>query len=242
MQPTKLLYLENFTQLEAPAQVLDITEENGKTVVILDQTVFYPQGGGQPFDTGIITGKNGTFIVEEVRFVDGMVKHIGIISDGNFQTEEKVHCSVEQRTRTINSRIHSAGHVVDMAVYALKLNWIPGKGYHFPDGPYVEYSGNIDAQNKESMQKDIERIANEFVQENRETKLVFMEKEKMHKVCHFVPDYLPENKPARVVMYGDFGIPCGGTHVSNLGEIGRITIRKIKIKGDVIRVSYSVAS
>lgn len=240
MQPTKLLYLEDFTQLEAEAQVLDISEENGKTVVILDQTVFYPQGGGQPFDTGTIIGDSGNFTVEEVRFIDGIVKHIGNFSRGSFTIQETVRCSIEQRRRIIHSRIHSAGHVIDMAVHALKLNWVPGKGYHFPDGPYVEYSGTIDAQNKETIQKDIERVANEFVQEDRKTTLVFMDKEKMHEVCHFVPDYLPANKPARVVMYGDFGIPCGGTHVSNLAEIGKTTIRKIKIKGDVIRVSYAV--
>ncbi|MDA1169062.1 MAG: alanine--tRNA ligase-related protein [bacterium] len=221
MQPTKLLYLEDFTQLESTAQILDISEENGKTVVILDQTIFYPQGGGQPFDMGIITGKSGIFMAEEVRFVEGTVKHIGNFSRGSFTSQETVHCSVESRIRTINSRIHSAGHVIDMAIHALKLNWIPGKGYHFPDGPYVEYSGKVDAQNKETLQKDIERIANEFVQENRETTLVF-------------------NGPTRVVMYGDFGIPCGGTHVSNLSEIGKITVRKIKIKSDVIRVSYAV--
>lgn len=240
MQPTKLLYLNDFTLLESPAQVLDISEENGKTVVILDQTVFYPQGGGQPFDTGIMSGKNGNFIAEEVRFLDGIVKHIGIFSGNPFQAQETVHCSVEARRRTINSRIHSAGHVIDMAVHALNLNWVPGKGYHFADGPYVEYSGDIDTQNKETTQKDIERIANEFVQENRKTKLVFMEKERMHEVCHFVPDYLPEGKPARVVMYGDFGIPCGGTHVSKLSEIGKITVRKMKIKGETIRISYAL--
>ncbi|HLC49019.1 MAG TPA: alanine--tRNA ligase-related protein [Candidatus Andersenbacteria bacterium] len=240
MQPTKLLYLEDFTLLESPSRVLDIAEENGKTVLILDQTVFYPQGGGQPFDTGIITGNDGSFTVEEVRFSDGFVKHIGEFTGKDFQISETVHCFVEQRRRSINSRIHSAGHVIDMAVHALKLNWIPGKGYHFPDGPYVEYSGTFNAEHKENVQKDIERIANEFVQEGRKTSILFMEKEKMHEVCHFVPDYLPSNKPSRVVMYGDFGVPCGGTHVSNLGEIGKIIVRKIKMKGDVIRVSYAV--
>lgn len=242
MQPTKLLYLEDFTMIETETRVLDISEENGKIVVILDQTVFYPQGGGQPYDTGIITGISGTFTVEEVRFIDGIVKHIGNFSSGSFQVKETVHCSVEQRRRTTNSRIHSAGHVIDIAVHALKLEWIPGKGYHFPDGPYVEYSGMLAAAQKEILQKDLERIANEFVQENRKTTLVFMEKEKMHEVCHFVPDYLPEGKPARVVMYGNFGIPCGGTHVRNLSEIGKITVRKIKAKGNVIRVSYDIGN
>ena len=49
MESTKLLYLENFTLLNSEAKVVDVLEENGKTVVLLDQTVFYPQGGGQPY-------------------------------------------------------------------------------------------------------------------------------------------------------------------------------------------------
>ncbi len=67
----------------------------------------------------------------------------------------------------------------------------------------------------------------------------FMPKEEMHTVCQNVPEYLPEGKPARVVMYGAAGIPCGGTHVNNLGTIGTITIRKIKKEKDAIRVSYA---
>ena len=90
------------------------------------------------------------------------------------------------------------------------------------------------------MKIDIENLCNKFVEENRETKLLFMDKEKMKEVCHFVPDYIPEGKPARVVMYGDFGVPCGGTHVNNLGEIKQVIIRKIKADGDKIRVSYDI--
>jgi Ser-tRNA(Ala) deacylase AlaX len=56
-----------------------------------------------------------------------------------------------------------------------------------------------------------------------------------------VPDNIPKNKPARVVMYGpEFGIPCGGTHVKNLKQIGTIKIPKLKEKKGVIRVSYGV--
>ncbi|MEK7173608.1 MAG: hypothetical protein AAB710_00840 [Patescibacteria group bacterium] len=127
-----------------------------------------------------------------------------------------------------------------MAVTALKLNWVPGKGYHFPEGPYVEYAGSLDGLDKEKLKTDIENLCNKFVEENRETKLIFMDKEKMKEVCHFVPDYIPEGKPARVVMYGDFGVPCGGTHVGHLGNIRKMTLRKIKAEGKNIRVGYDV--
>lgn len=240
MQPTALKYLEDFTTMEADAQVVATEQADNKEVLILDATIFYPQGGGQPYDQGIIEGASGKFRVEEVRFVDGFVRHIGFFEQGKFQVGEKVRCSVDKQRRKLHSRIHSAGHVLDMAVHSLGLNWIPGKGYHFPEGPYVEYKGSIEGHDTEQLKKDIETLCNQFIREDRKTELRFMPKERMHEVCHFVPDYIPEGKPARVVMYGDFGVPCGGTHVSHLAEIQNMTIRKIKAKGSIIKVGYNM--
>jgi len=240
MADTKLLYLEDFTLLNCEAKVVSTSEENGSSIVLLDQTIFYPQGGGQPYDKGIIEGPSGKFLVEEVRFADGVVKHIGKFESGSFQVGENVKCLVDEPRRILHSRIHSAGHIVDMAVVALGLNWIPGKGYHFPEGPYVEYAGSLEGLDKEKLKTDFENLCNKFINENMETKLLFMEKEKMKEVCHFVPDYIPEGKPGRVVVYGDFGVPCGGTHVSSLSEIKIMTIRKVKSEGTNIRVAYDV--
>lgn len=241
MSLTKLLYMENMQLLQAEAKVLEISTENDKDIVILDQTIFYPQGGGQPYDTGEIISENAIFTVEQVRFFDGIVKHIGIFEKGKFVVNEKVKCNVNKERRILHARLHSGGHVVDMAINELGLSWRPGKGYHFPDGPYVEYAGSLEGNDKEELKQRIETIANRFIQQNIQTTIRFMDKEKMKSVCKFVPDNLPENKPARVVLYGDFGIPCGGTHVSNLSEIKNITIRKIKQSGESIKVSYDVS-
>lgn len=240
MQPTTLLYVEDFNLFVTEAKVLEVVQENGKDIVLLEQTVFYPQGGGQPYDKGVIENASGKFSVEEVRFVEGVVKHIGKFESGNFSVGETAKCTVDVARRTLLSRIHSAGHVVDMAVTALNLSWVPGKGYHFPEGPYVEYAGSLDGLDKGKLKTDIEGLCTKFIEENLATKLIFMPKEKMHEVCHHVPEYLPEGKPARVVMYGDFGVPCGGTHVNNLADIRGITIRKIKSEGPNIRVAYDV--
>lgn len=240
MQPTQLLYMEDFTLMQNTATVVDCVSQEGTSIVILDKTIFYPQGGGQPYDQGVIGNDSGTFIVNEVRFVDGIVKHIGTFEHGTFQAGQTVTCTVNKERRALMSRLHSAGHVVDIAVQKLGYAWTPGKGYHFPDGPYVEYTGTLPDEDKEKLKAEIESFANQFITEGHQTKLIFMPKEEMSTVCKFVPDYLPANKPARVVMYGAFGIPCGGTHVSNLKSIKKLTIRKIKTKGDSIRVSYDI--
>ena len=237
---TKLIYLEHMDQDTCQAHVVNILNEDGKTIVVLDQTIFYPQGGGQPFDTGVITSSSKVFNVTEVRFVNGFVNHIGNFEAEAFNPNEAVTCKIDLVKRTLHTRIHSAGHLVDMALKRLNIKWKPGKGYHFPNGPYVEYYGSIESTDVENLKKNLENSCNELTSQDIPTKILFMKKEEMGSVCEFVPEYIPENKPGRVVMYGNFGIPCGGTHVSNLNLIGKITIRKIKKEGENIRVSYAI--
>jgi len=237
---TQLLYLESLDVTTSTAQVVNILIENDKTVIILDKTVFYPQGGGQPYDTGIIENNSGKFLVTEVRFVDGIVKHIGMFVQGSFAVNDMVQCMVNLERRALNSRLHSAGHVIDMAVDRLGLDWVAGKAFHFPEGPYVEYAGNLEGTDKDELLKQIQDTCRNIVKTNFNTRLLFMSKSEMPSVCNHVPAYIPENKPGRVVMYGDFGIPCGGTHVTQASEIGDIIIRKIKNEKGAIRVSYDV--
>lgn len=84
MPQTKLLYLEDFNLLQSEAVVTDISRDGERDIVVLDQTVFYPQGGGQPYDRGTIESPSKKFIIEEVRFADGIVKHIGKFEQGSF--------------------------------------------------------------------------------------------------------------------------------------------------------------
>ncbi|OGT42689.1 MAG: hypothetical protein A3F13_09510 [Gammaproteobacteria bacterium RIFCSPHIGHO2_12_FULL_40_19] len=241
MTPTKLLYLEDFNLINCEAHVLEVLKENENDIVILDQTVFYPQGGGQPYDQGIIESLSAKFNVLEVRLVDDIARHIGKFDSENFKQFEKIKCSVNEERRLLNSRIHSAGHVIDMAVQALNIGWIPVKGHHFPSGPYVEYVGSSDGLDKEKIKIDIENLANQFIKDGMKTELMFVEKEKLKLFCHFIPDYLPQDKPVRLIIFGKFAVPCGGTHVNNLNQIKSMSIRKIKTERGNVRVSYDVA-
>lgn len=240
MQNTDLLYLENFRLTEAEAKVASVEDEDGKSVVYLNATIFYPQGGGQPYDKGVIEGTTGKFKVEEVRYFEGLVKHVGTFEHGTFGKGESVKCFVDKERRELNSRLHSAGHLVDLAVQESGLSWIPGKGFHFPDGPYVEYQGHTEEQERESLVGKLEEICNKHIAEGVDVKVLFIEKDKLAKYCKNVPDNIPEGKSTRVVMFGDFGVPCGGTHVANLKDLKHEVIRKIKNDGANVRVAYDV--
>jgi Ser-tRNA(Ala) deacylase AlaX len=237
---TRLIYLEQMQTTELDARVVRVETFEEQTTVFLDATIFYPQGGGQPYDTGSIESAKARFLVQQVRWRDDEVAHIGSFEQGTFAEGDTVHCQVDPVRRSLLTRIHSAGHVVDLAVERLGYGWKPGKGYHFPDGPYVEYAGELSGD-KESVRLALERTSNEVVAENAATQIRTLSRDELEKVVRHVPDYVSSSEPARVVFYGDFGVPCGGTHVAKLGDIGPISVRKLKGGAGTLRVSYGVS-
>jgi len=232
--------MQDMQTMTCDAIVQEVEQQDDRAVVYLDRTVFYPQGGGQPYDTGSITSESATFAVEAVRFVDGVVQHIGHFESGRFMPVEDVQCAVNRERRDLNTRLHSAGHVLDMAVNQLGYDWAPGKGFHFPQGAYVEYSGDLGVETKEEVMAKLDKQIAAILEADAKTEIKFVDITEMADLCRHVPDYLPKNKPSRVVLYGDFGVPCGGTHVSRLKDIGHETIRKIKAGSGCIRISYEI--
>lgn len=219
-----------------------LATEDNRVDIELDKTCFYPRGGGQDWDTGVIEKDGVLFTVKEVRLAEnGSVQHIGTFKNGELKAGDVVNCKVDHERRAINTRLHSAGHVIDMAIDSLGLDWIATKGQHYPHLSAVEYTGTWQPEQPDELKQKIEQAANGFIVKGTDNSLEFMSVEEMHKVVRHVPDNIPKNKPGRVVMYGDnFGIPCGGTHVKNLSQIGTINIPKLKEKKGVIRVSYEV--
>jgi Ser-tRNA(Ala) deacylase AlaX len=227
-------------RLDCEAHVLDVREVEGKRIIVLDQTIFYPQGGGQPYDRGFIKSGENVFEVKEVRYQDGEVLHIGEFVSGVINTSDQVVCEVSRERRELHTRLHSAGHIIDFALSELGFNFAPKKGYHWPEGAYDEYFGDITQLDKEKFQRDLEAKCNEITSRDVKTEVKFMSLEEMKSVCAFPPSEIPGNKPGRVVMYGERGIPCGGTHVANLRDVGHMTIRKVKQEKEIVRVAYGL--
>jgi len=240
---TDLLYLKDFNVENCTAAVTSIEPlANNRFDVRLDQTCFYPRGGGQDWDTGSITTHDSIFEVDQVRIDEnGDVHHLGTFDKTSFAKDDLVKCLVNHDRRAINTRLHSGGHVIDMAVDALSLGWVPTKGQHFPDLSAIEYKGDWNSEIADSLKESIQKKIRELVATGSNNSLLFMDKASMKTVCKNVPNSIPDNKPARVVMYCEnFGIPCGGTHLKNIGEVGIINVKKLKFKKDTIRLSYAV--
>ena len=235
---TTLLYLEDCWKLEDTAQVIALSNWEGKTAVILDKTIFYPQGGGQPFDQGTIKGTNAIFEVTEVRKKDDLVCHIGTFSRGTFSARDKVTLHVNKERRLLNSKIHTAGHLIDTALTNKGIHLQPTKGYHFPEGPSLEYKGTM--QTDETTRARVEQEINRLVKEGFEIKIEFIDQSEIEARCKYLPEYLPQCKCRIVTVAGTIACPCGGTHVRNINELGKVVISKIKVKGETTKISYNI--
>jgi Ser-tRNA(Ala) deacylase AlaX len=233
---TTLLYLKNTYQFEATATVLELREHEEKGLaLILDQTILYPQGGGQPADHGSISSESGSFNVTDVGLdADGIVWHFGNFESGELKTGDAVNLHVDEDRRRLNARIHSAGHLLDCAVTALGLNQLkPGKGFHFPDGPYVEYEGIV--ENPEEVLLQIQTKMDELIANDLPVHKENLSEEEAaaRKI------WAPPGKSARVVKFEGFeGCGCGGTHVEQSSSLGHVTIRKVKSKKGKTKIAY----
>ncbi|OVA14869.1 Threonyl/alanyl tRNA synthetase [Macleaya cordata] len=229
---TKLAYFDDMWNLQSKALFISYFQgEDNRRALILDSTIFHPQGGGQPSDTGFISIEESDFkfVVEDVRLKDGVVFHYGYFvgsSGGECDTKlekgREVCLYVDEQRRVLNSRLHSAGHLLDTCMQNVGLGYLePGKGYHFPDGPFVEYKGTVPQTELQSKQKELELEANSLISKGGKVLVAILPYDEASELCGGrLPDYISKSSTPRVVKLGNNpGCPCGGTHVADISEI-----------------------
>jgi alanyl-tRNA synthetase len=215
---TKRLYYTD-ASLTASAVVQTVMNGDSKAVV-LSQTIFHPQGGGQKADVGFI----GTARVLHVATrEDGEVVHYVDSLDGLAPGLE-VSLAVDSATRGLHSRLHTAGHLLAAVGQSRWPALKPKAGHHWPAEARVEFE-----------------IAREEPDESFGARL----EEDLRRVISLglpVRASSPETPP-RTVQIGEYpAIPCGGTHVADLRRLEAVIIRKIKNSKGILRISYDVAS
>ena len=216
----------------------------------LDRTVFYPQGGilylgGQPSDIGFLYSPLSRFQVKSAEFdkSDDNIWHVGdFLTESRFAAGEEVSVEIDEGLRRLHARLHSGGHLIDMAVGLLGLDLKPSKGIHFPGNCAVEYFGNIENGDRDAAIRNLnERMAQIQGETAEETNVSIYTYEEAKREIE-MPDYLPAGRDVRYVRLArsDKGSPCGGTHVKHVREIGPIRVTKLQKKGKSLRVSYEV--
>lgn len=240
---TKLIYLEDSYLWKTNSEIVSIIKnENGDFSIILNETIFYPQGGGQPSDKGMIKSKTSEFIVEEVKYINGDVYHNGKYKSGEFNEGDKVTLEVDEDLRLKHMKYHTAGHLLDNALSNIGLKDLkPVKAFHFPEGAYVEYLGDFSQDIKDLIDKNLQEELDRLTSADIEVMTKFVQINELNKYCKNIPTNLPKDKPIRVVRIGEFnGHPDGGTQVKNTDELGRVIFNGLKSKDGNTRVKYSV--
>ncbi len=237
---TNPLYLDDSYLKEMDAEVLEVLPE-GKDVyrVILDQTVFYPMGGGQATDQGELKGDNWVGEVYQVINRDGEIWHF--VKAINAPTVGiKVHGSINWDRRYKNMKLHSAGHIIDCAMFLLGLSpqtLIPIKADHNKN-PHIIYQGTLG----EDIKQKLPDKTNELVTKNLKLTWYFQPLENLQKEAIYLIPGLPTNKPLRTLnLEGVGAVADGGTQVKNTNEVGKIKIESVENEEGLTIVKYSIA-
>lgn len=234
---TKKLYLEDTYQFHFEGLIQETGKDEKGIFIILDQTAFYPQGGGQPSDQGRI--KNGPFEADVIHVVQrgDEIRHYITSQTTGVPVGLKVYCQLNQERRLINACYHTAGHLLGNIVEILNPKLKAIKGHSFPGEAYVKFQGDNDSINATTLQNEI----NEAIARNNKTVVFEIAPKAFEEQFYKLPYSVPDNKKFRAIQIGNMSpVPCGGTHLSYIGEIGFIRISKIKIKNNYVCISYEV--
>ena len=193
-------------------------------VVILDQTAFYGESGGQVGDSGFISSEICNFQVNDTQKYGQVFGHIGQLTSGSLKVGDKVKAEVEAQRRHAITLNHSATHLLHSALREVLGNHVAQKGSLVNEQVLRFDFSQPEAINKAQL-AEIERIVNRKVRENIQVVIEQMDIESAKAkgaMALFGEKY---GDIVRVVDMSDFSIElCGGTHVNQTGDIGLFKI------------------
>lgn len=206
---TVKLYYESAYIREFDAEVISCTENKGKYLVELDRTAFYPEGGGQPADTGVL----GDVRVTDVHEKEGHIYHC---CDAAVEPGTKLHGCVDWDRRFDHMQQHSGEHIVSgMICESFDCDNV---GFHMGrDVISIDYNADITMDSL----GDIEERANRYIWENHELSVHFYEGDELNSIAYRSKKELTGE--VRIVSFpGADTCACCGTHVSHSAEVGLV--------------------
>ena len=253
------LYYQNSDKARATARILDFNKDDIGSYFIFNQTIFHPQGGGQPSDVGQLSleGKKLNVVKLTEDKDSGIIRHyIDSQQSNELKGTDLIGKSITQtidlEKRILYAQQHTGGHLLANIVESLAPNLIGYNGYHFPDGPYVKFK--VTAEKEGSTESKEDKV--ELKEEPKKTKegkkkadakssILFTKDEIMALAKQYIgaglPIYVNNNEiPRTVQIAGLKAYPCGGTHLTNLADLGSLQIREIKKDKSDIKIKYAV--
>ncbi|MEK6922837.1 MAG: alanyl-tRNA editing protein AlaXM [Nanoarchaeota archaeon] len=231
---TELLYLKDHYSKEFEAIIRNVLS----TKIMLNKTLFYPQSGGQPNDTGIITriSDNSKFNVLNVYKDSGKIFHE--VDKEGLKKGDKIKGEIAWQRRYKLMRAHTAAHIISEVIHKETKALITGNQIS-EDKVRIDFS--LDNFNKEQLQKYIEE-ANNIINKDLPITTEFLSREQALKIPQIskLATGLPKDiAQVRIVKIGDFDLQAdGGTHIRSTKEIGKLVFLKAENKGKSNRRVY----
>src|SRR6266853_2718182 len=232
MPSTQRLYYHDSFLYDFEARVVDSFAREGRDVVVLDRTAFYPTSGGQVHDLGVFTADGKQIAVTEVADEeDGRILHFAAAT---IAVGTQVHGSVDAARRRDHVQQHSGQHVLSAAF--IRLFNMPTVSFHMGEESCtidLETAGLSAAQAQKA-----ELLANEVIAEDRPVSIRFVPLEEAGQLgLRKLPP--KQTGDLRLIDISDFDLTaCGGTHVRATGQIGSILLRKIEKVKQGVRVEF----
>ena len=242
---TYLAFYDDLQQRTFNAKVLGVEDSNK---IVLDQTIYYPEGGGQPSDEGTITRADGTVLkIEYAEKVDGIVLH-HVAKDDVSKLEgivgEEITGEIDALRRDLLTSNHSATHLIIASARQVlgKHIWQAGSQNN------IEKT-RIDLSHYKRITtddlKEIERLANDYVKQNLPVNIQWYDRtdaEVKYGFKLYQGGVVP-GKDIRVVEIPGVDVEaCAGTHVQTTGDIGIIKVlRTERVQDGVERIEYAVS-
>ncbi len=230
---TELLYYKGDELTEFTAKALKIIGKN----VVLDKTLFYPTGGGQVYDKGTINSQEVVEVFKQGAVIVHLLKDKPLFSEG-----EEVEGILDSERRKQLSQHHSATHIVNAAAKRVLGSHINQAG-----AKKTEEKAHLDITHYQSItpeeQQAIEEEANRIVEEKipiYKTIMPRREAERKYGMRIYQGGAVP-GKEIRIVEIPEVDVEaCGGTHLNNTSDIGRVRIIKTtKIQDGIVRIIFT---
>lgn len=243
MAVTVRLYYEDAYIRKFRAKLIGVKTGGEMLSLVLDATAFYPGGGGQPCDTGVIKGQGWTLSVENVHVEEDKIVHMGQLDGRQPQAGEEVLCVINWDRRYRLMRMHTAAHILG---YCIKE--IYGRDVSFAGGSLgVEQS--FDDFSTRISRADLSRIedmVNRIVSRDMTIKIFWLPRPAAERYLSRFGEKLTELhagiSDVRIVeIEGIYACACGGTHLRRTGEVGKIKLLKRESKGrGITRIRYTL--
>lgn len=240
---TDLRYLREMDIRETQARVIKVVpEKRTRAYLILDQTIFHPKGGGQPSDRGIIRSQEYEVTVKKAIQYKGVVIHWAKLNRGA-PIEGEAACVLDWPHRHLVMRRHTAAHLLDHCLAQAVGTRVQTMDSWLDDPCYVGYVGSLPS---EEALRSTEGLANQMIAKGATVHIRFLSSEEAKELLKNAPNYgrLPDLSEVRTVTIdGCQPIPCGGTHVRNIADIGRVSVAKAeRVTSDSYRLHFSVSA